>query len=117
MASLPAKRAGPERGGDLAAVTVGVVPPRAFLSQLAPLLLAARQKEPSFRGMLDPAYDRAIKMRENVLPPAVAPPHPGPRPDSTGATPTMTQGHEYAGIGGLQLGGGGDAPEMDLKVF
>lgn len=49
-----------------------VLPPRAFLSQLAPLLLAARQKEPSFHGTLDPLNDRAVKLRENVLPQATA---------------------------------------------
>ncbi|KWU44706.1 hypothetical protein RHOSPDRAFT_33789 [Rhodotorula sp. JG-1b] len=49
-----------------------VLPPRAFLSQLAPLLLAARQKEPSFHGTLDPQLARAVKLRENVLPQATA---------------------------------------------
>ncbi|KAG0665350.1 hypothetical protein C6P46_006797 [Rhodotorula mucilaginosa] len=65
-----------------------VLPPRAFLSQLAPLLLAARQKEPSFHGTLDPLNDRAVKLRENVLPQATA----------------------------MGAGFGGGGQEMDLRV-
>ncbi|GAA5990621.1 hypothetical protein JCM10908_003158 [Rhodotorula pacifica] len=69
-----------------------LVPPPAFLAKLAPLLLAARTKEPSFRGTLDPINDRAVKMRESVLPLA------------------------QVGGGGLGALGEGDQQQMDLRV-
>ncbi|GAA5867721.1 hypothetical protein JCM3774_003391 [Rhodotorula dairenensis] len=104
IASLPSNPSSPKSDNTSHATTtataaVVVVPPRAFLSKLAPLLLAARQKEPSFRGTLDPVNDRALKLRESA---AALPPPPRPGTDIGG---------------GLQLGGGGGGGEMDLKVF
>lgn len=51
--------------------TPRLLPPPAFLAKLAPLLLGARAREPSYRGTLDPVNDRALKMREAV---SMAPP-------------------------------------------
>lgn len=64
-----------------------LLPPPAFLAKLAPLLLGARAREPSYRGTLDPVNDRALKMREAV---SMAPP---------------------AGTGGL-----GGEMDLDVKV-